>query len=159
VQRSSVSDNPPLSTWRDVDAVMTDEEPSDVICKEASDVGVLMVAALSSPDSATTEMLSRLSRYPAVALLFVGGQIDARIAPNALVARLAFQGEQAVGGTFDVGVCPWDDGCDYMHFAGERPTLVMRPLERPELLVDARRQCDVLQADLAQKCNAAGYIV
>ncbi len=78
-----------LAAWRELGAVMIARSPGDNLCRQASEQGVLIFA--EGPRQNPTSEMRRLKQWPAVGMIFCGGEASFRedrdLARNLLVAR------------------------------------------------------------------------
>jgi hypothetical protein len=152
-----------LSAWRAAADVMAVEQPSDMLCASASQIGVWLVAIVDEPADALVAELCRLARHAAVFLIALPPGAAAtpamrRAAPNLLLAeRPAFHETPQAD-------CILADAGDADAFAAavrasELPVIAGRRLATPQTLAAARRACDALQRDMAAVGDFAGYLV
>jgi hypothetical protein len=136
---------------------MLASNPDDTLCREASRVGVLLVA-LGVPDMSE---LQRLSRWPAVAIAAPSGPVEADVrslVPNLLLAQQLLPGESPA---------PWAhvaliDVANRMGLAEQirtcpLPVIAMRTGGTFSTVADGRSACDRLQGDLAARDDLPGY--
>lgn len=162
VRRTAVVDDAPLERWREADAVMVVDDPDESLCREADRCGAMLLAELPEAADARRAAMLRYGTHPSIvvvassqtafdpALLPLAKNTPAahRLDPGA--TRLArgpigiFDGEAS-----DLAALP----------EAQVPLIVRRLLCERRSLVEARAACDRLQADLAGKCEAAGFIV
>jgi hypothetical protein len=156
-----------LQEWRAADLAVLVENPNDELCQEASRLGTVLVADLSTAMNDLARELQRLARWPAVAvaLLSAGSTLPSKIhdaAKNLLLAEHRGQGTQGTPSAWaDLVVCD-DDSIDEFveRTAGlSLPVIAQRLTGWSDTLDDARRHCDRLQRDLAGRGDFAGYIV
>ena len=153
--------------WRAADLAMLVEEPGDDLCREASRVGAVLVADLTGTPERLDEELRRLCRWPAVALAILDtaqqlGENHRAAARNLLLA-------QRLTADSDSSPRPWANllVCGESHVEAMSPhavdvtlpIVVQRLCGWCDELDEARRQCDLLQRDLAGRCDFAGLIV
>jgi hypothetical protein len=165
VQPMDVND---LAAWRELGAVMIARSPSDDLCRQASQQGVLIFAE-GSPGDVVAE-IRRLERWPAVGMIVLPAGVflpaDRPLARNLLVAR-HFAGKDLAGADLpsppnSAAHC-WlveADDAELMARAAEwaLPIVAARRATRPMSLADARAECDALQADLAARVGHAGRV-
>ncbi len=151
-----------LSPWHESDVAMIVHNPDDALCREASRMGVFLVAALEAGDP---REIARLSRWPAVGIvslpnlptLDLGGLahnllLAQRIAPEqplapqpwAQLAVCEMGQSEALGGRTET--CPI-------------PVIAQRSTGERATIAQGRARCDLLQRDLAGRGEFAGYIV
>lgn len=155
----------PLSAWPKASAAMFAESPDDDLCRDASELGVLIAASVSGNRRDVEGELRRLSRWAAVAMVVIEDhesldETITRTAPNII---LAHWGESAG----DVAP-PWAratfvlvgdvSAFDAQWATLERPVVAVRKRAAPSL-EDARAGCDHLQRDLSPRGDFAGYIL
>jgi hypothetical protein len=151
-----------LATWHESDTVLLVDNPDDALCREASRVGVLIVAVLDSPDFATVE---RLSRWPAVGIVALAGgaPVDLNgLAHNMLLAQCFAAGKPVVPEPWaHIGLCEIDraDQIGAGVVDCRVPVLAMRASGHVGGPAEGRALCDRLQRDLAPHAQFAGYIV
>lgn len=152
--------------WRAADLAMQVAQPDDETCSQASRFGVVLLAELHGNAASLTAELKRLSRWPAVAIAVLSGEgrLDQSIrgaAHNLLLGGYVHPSEGLVSDWADLFVCE--------HSSAERiaaraagltlPVLAQRSAGWRDDLADARRECDLLQRDLAGRGDFAGYLV
>lgn len=84
----------PWSVWRDQHAVRVVVSPSEVVCRDASLEGVVLVAHLDAQSLVDTDIereTRRIGKWPAVAMLLITGDVAGDLplrdaAPNCLLA-------------------------------------------------------------------------
>lgn len=169
VHRDEVADEASLEQWRDSACVLFVDDADDELCRAASETGVWLMTTIGDDERSPIEELVRLGRHPCVAIVVVRSELaDARelrtAAPNTLLARFSDRkfGLDAAEATDVLVPLLLDDGNSLgLRWAAtaELPMIVMRPIDRRVSLEEARAACDVLQSDLADKYDAAGYWV
>jgi len=149
-----------IEDWREHSAVILADEPTDSLCRNASEQGVLVFARLSGTDR-LEERLHRISACPSVAVVWIDdAPIDeplTDVGSNVLLAaniREKVNWEHA-----DVIVWEVGDTIDDAALSIDKPLIAIRPLSEKMLLPVARAACDRLQRDLAPKYDLAGYFV
>jgi hypothetical protein len=173
VRREVVVGDAPLELWREMATAMVVDDPDEELCREASECGVILFVSSSQVTGARNRIRS-ICRYPAVAMLIVPHFTLAGIehhvpdlrscARNLLIAdsdtleegvRFGLQSanaavlhRQRAGGEQIASLMAYDP----------RPILIQANTGKRSL-IEAREACDKLQADLAGKCDPAGYIV
>lgn len=157
----------PLADWRAADLAMIVEQPDDELCAEASRLGALLIAELAGEGESLATELRRLARWPAMAMavLPAGAGFD-WASPRA--ARNLLVGQRVQGSAFsvqdfhaDVVVCENDTAERIAVMARDVsvPVLAWRRAGWRDELADARRECDLLQRDLAGAGEFAGFLV
>lgn len=169
VHRVEVADDGSLEQWRDAATVMFVDRADDDLCRAADEAGVWLMTTAGDDESSAIDDLIRLGRHPSVAVVIVksegNGVRELRTAaPNTLLARFSDRkfGVDAADSTDVLIPLLLDDGGSLglpWAAASALPMLVMRPLDRRVPLTEARAACDVLQSDLAEKHDAAGFMV
>jgi hypothetical protein len=176
---SSVNDLS-LAKRHDVGLAMLVTNPDDALCKQASHIGVLLVADLTvpveqiAPSEWIADELRRLSNFAAVgfAVLPTRDELDESQldlpADDLLSAARGIILVQCVVAASDkiqpwarALLCPADDldVAAAIAAASPLPVIVRRSVPNPTTIDDARRECDHLQRDLAGRGNFAGYLV
>lgn len=162
-----------LLPWREYDAMMLVDAPSDALCREASEVGVALCARLAActPDGAWRDQDSllaeaqRLGRWPAVAILFVeqASLLDeallARV-PNTLIAVRSSEDSLPHDALAHVVLCPVETFHDQraeLESRG-RPILVIQSRQEPTL-PDSRDACETLLDTLGGSRCLAGAVL
>jgi hypothetical protein len=158
VLRGMMADELPrtdLAGWHEADAAMVVRNPNDAVCDAASRVGVLLVAELGTNE---VPQIVRLRRWPAVGIVVVTGPADHDLrgeGHNAILAQRLPAGGPAPA--------PWAQAALVEAGAGfenlQVPRIALRPAGQLETVEEGRRRCDLLQRDLAQLGQFAGYIV
>jgi hypothetical protein len=166
VLRAVAADHVPhcnLEDWREASAAMLVRSPSDALCDEASQIGVLLVAEIA-PD---IDELRRLGRWPAVGLVVPprGESLPVEaeeVRHNLLVAERIATGAMVTrsAGT-SVAIVELEGVASASIEIAQRPAaLIARRVNGSfASVVEARAACDVLQRELAGKADWSGYIV
>ena len=159
-----------ITQWRATETMMFIEDIDDSLGGELSEAGVLAMTMLKKRDENIEESLIRLSRYPAVALIWIEGVASIEptwqtAARNVLLGR--FNATSPIDSHRDAtGFC-----CFAMPESSEPtglaaaeatglPLLAIRGISDVRTLNDARRLCDRTQRDLAElRHDVAGYII
>ncbi|HJT35392.1 MAG TPA: hypothetical protein VJ783_25425 [Pirellulales bacterium] len=157
----------PLADWRAADLAMIVEQPDDELCAEASRLGVLLIAELAGEGESLAAELRRLARWPAVAMVVLpaGAGFDwasPRAARNLLVGqRVQGSGFRVQDFKTDVLVCEGETAERIAAMASDAsvPVIAWRRAGWHDELADARRECDLLQRDLAELGEFAGFLV
>jgi hypothetical protein len=156
--------------WHDANAAFVVPsfyvESTDEQLAEASQFGALTVIEMAR-GQAGIRNLRQISAHPAVAMA-VGNQnmspdiSKKEVSPNILLA-------QRIDAEDPVARQPWadlllttttdPDLLTQISQLGELPIIVVRPLDSPIAITEARAACDQLQRDLAPVGQFAGYIV
>jgi hypothetical protein len=166
VQSQEVPETP-LADWHEADLAMYVTGPSDELCGEASRLGVVLIVELDGDAASLGDQLRRLAKWPAVAVavLPTGQRIErslCRFAPNLLLAGYSSVGEPAlVPDWADLIVCEdvsAEELAQRTRALGQ-PVLALRSAGWRDDLAGARRECDLLQRDLAGRGEFAGYVV
>jgi hypothetical protein len=136
---------------------------TDQLLATASELGVLVIAELSSQDDCRQE-LSRLSRHAAVAMVLLAADMPLRPAASSstLLVRWLVQGErEPPPDDVRAALAQVHDVATFANWAGglSRAVIAYRPLVETSDLATARAACDRLQRDLAPYGQFAGYIV
>jgi hypothetical protein len=171
VRRSVVLGDAPLSLWRETDTTMSADDPDENLLTEASRTGVYVIARIGVPELEAPGQLRKVAKYPAA--LIAG--LNVLVNPDpALVRSVVLAVESCPMPNYLIS--GWDDeepakayvlessGVRNPYNIAEKvlskssPVLVQRNTGK-RTLVDARKACDELQADLAEICDPAGYIV
>lgn len=164
---ASVSDRD-ISAWHEADLAMLAPEPTETLCREASEIGMLLLADLREIAELEAE-LARLARWPAVGVAFAANSPDIALsresAPNLLIASPGLESDDCRGA--HLTIC--DFASEFPTILGpepRRPVIVSRPLAEPLSAAGARRACDDLQRDVAERLverniswRPAGYLV
>lgn len=170
VNRDIVQPAASLEEWRASAVVMSVVEPDDALCREAGEVGVVLIAGVrSSGGRDAVATVRRLSRYPAVAVALIESVMPLEseyrsAARNTLLAcwqpNLPPTDQADATDVFLATKYSFTrlDGVPTL-WESERPVFAFSPLQNPHTLDEARSRCDELQADLAGKCHPAGYVV
>jgi hypothetical protein len=171
VRRSVVLGDAPLSLWRETDTTMSADDPDENLLAEASRTGVYVIARIGVPEIEATGQLRRIAKYPAV--LIAGINVLVNPEPS-LVRSVVLAVESCRMPNYVIS--GWGErerarayvlessGVRNPYNIAERvvgessPVLVQRNTGK-RTLGDARKACDELQADLAEICDPAGYIV
>lgn len=170
VRRSVVVGEAPLEHWRETATVMVVDDPDEDLCREASEVGVLLFATLGVSSIPLRDRIRRLRRYAAVAMVIVEafGPSEADFTPDDARNVVLAQAIDVEPGVHMI----WPEARCLVIDCGRRgeenaatgvaneaiPCLVQRNTDLGTLM-ELRAACDRLQADLAGKCDPAGYIV
>jgi hypothetical protein len=171
VRRSVVVGEAPLALWRETATVMVVDDPDEELCKEASEIGVVLFARFNKPKDLCKSVRS-VARFASVGMIMadrwelccVEDVADLRsVARNVIIAieDTTEPGLRIGCKSAQVQVILGYPGTDRIasFLAHETsPSFVQRNTGK-RTLIDARAACDALQADLAGKCDPAGYIV
>lgn len=163
VRREVVVGDAPLELWRETATVMLVDDPDDELCREASEIGVVLFARIFKAGPNLPDTIRKLGRFPAVTAIVVSSsiivpEIDPTLARNALLVQELVAERGVIGYSEWARAFSWSIGrldCVGWELG---PALVQRGTGKRSL-VEAREACDRLQADLAGKCDPAGYIV
>jgi hypothetical protein len=167
IGRDRVRPSPPLESWRDGAAALYAFQPDDLLCRQASEAGVYLLAELDGPGGATVERIARLAQWPAVAFLVLAagtpvGELERFAAANVVLAE-RFDAGQAVRPSAWARAAVVDVAAAGDFAAAVQdvtlPVIARRPLPQPAPLAVARRACDDLQRELARYGDFAGYVV
>jgi hypothetical protein len=173
---------PTLANWHASDMAMLIAEPDASLCREASRLGVFLVADLTSlPVDVQFTQVHALAVYPAVALMAVTLPQEAdvgKLIPGAWLAAW-FRGGRFVPARWP-HVVLWDVDNNHEHdqnrghksqasnhgaadhdwaAAAAYPIVACRSAGSFASLPEARKACDLLQRDLAPRLDLAGYFV
>jgi hypothetical protein len=160
-----------LAEWHNLDTVLIDPSPPDDLCRQASEIGVLLMAELSGANDHIRRELLRLSRWPAVGLAVVESpeRLEPQIrasAPNMLLVSRLVTNATAPPAWANALLIDAHDQESLIRIAGQTsaPVLAERRLPTTASLAAARAACDTLQRDLAQGLASqgieiAGYVV
>ena len=159
-----------LVAWRAADAAMIIRQPSDDVCRQASEQGVLLLAEIRPDIPDPLAELRRLSRWPAVGVAILDSSTcmvassDLRAAArNLLLAQRT--GSAVISAE---PLCDWaqlivaettPDPLALNARLSHIPIIVRCALAKPVSLPSARAACDLLQRDLAPVGDFAGYVV
>jgi hypothetical protein len=163
VYRDLVHDEP-LQAWRDTETAMVVANPSEELCCETSQEGVLVVAETASDLAVQDIPTDRPMFQQWASVAFVIGTGNGRLqrhTRNAIAIvpetepNAAAQDAQSPR-ILDVEQIGFEN---VSHIARQTPTIAMRRLRGRYSLEEARAACDLLQRDLAPHCDCAGYIV
>jgi hypothetical protein len=148
-----------LNSWHESDLAMIVHDPDDALCREASHMGVFVVAAL---EAGQLGEIARLSRWPAVGIVTLPNMptLDSGgLAHNLLLAqRIAAEPPSAPQPWAQLAVCEMgrsDDRIEPLSI----PIIAFRATGGRSSVVQGRAKCDLLQRDLAGRGEFAGYIV
>lgn len=163
VRREVVVGEAPLELWRETATVMVVDDPADELCREASEIGVILFARISKAGPNLPDTVRKLGRYPAVAAIFVSSdvfvpELDPTLARNALLVQELVAERGVIGYSEWARAFSWSVGRLDCVIWDLGPGLVHRNTGK-RTLIEARAACDSLQADLAGKCDPAGYVV
>ncbi|MBL9080211.1 MAG: hypothetical protein JNK76_00305 [Planctomycetales bacterium] len=150
-----------LSDWRGSATAMCVTEPDDELCRESSEIGVVMMAALPAAQKTSGQTVRRLSQYPSVAFIELNCPVlesDRLNARNTLflkrMSRTSSSQDKPDTYIWDFHDGDFTPASDIFRLT---PVIVRRPVEKPESLESARAACDALQRDLAGTYDVAGY--
>ena len=160
VRREAVVEPAPLQSWRTADTALFVDDPDETLCRAADETGVVLFARAPQPVDDRNAALRRYGTHPSIAVVELPAAAHdpatANLARNTLVAY-GCDSDTAVppGAPRIVELTPAETFVP----AAEAPLFIRRTLTTVGTLVEARAACDRLQADLAGKCDAAGFIV
>jgi len=140
--------------------VLVVDRPTEAVCREASDHGVALavIVQADSPDFATE--VQRLARHPAVCFAMIQGDISAvenasDLGPNLIWLPWVDPRRPTPLPSWANGVVV--DATDQKAFAGYVATCDTLVVAYRQANEDQRQQCDVLQKDLVEIGDFAGY--
>ena len=157
----------PIAEWRANDLAMLVEQPGDELCRDASRLGVVLIADMTECREQVDNELRRLACWPAVAgaVLASGQLLEASTRSTARNLLLA----ERCGPEADFAPSPWADvviceGASADAIAAQAnkihvPVVAQRAAGWGDDLADVRRECDGLQRDLAGRGDFTGYVV
>ena len=151
-----------LAAWRDSDMVMLVNNPDASLASEASRIGVLLAAELDAADAPT---LRRLSQHAAIALVVLPANWEKPtdvVAHNLILAQRFSPDEPITPATWaQTLLCETDDPKALAAKVRDcpLPVIAVRAAGKLAKIADARKQCDLLQRDLAGRGDFAGYLV
>jgi hypothetical protein len=166
VRKNVVIGDAPLSLWRETETTMSVDDPDDTLLEEAGRLGVCILANLREPDRTLLDRLRRISQFPSVMVTSIDCMTvdpDPSEVPNLILSQSADLPNNVIA--------PWRRAL-ILQCSGVRnpyniaqivaldpiPVIIKRQTGMRSL-ADARNACDELQADLAEICDPAGYIV
>ena len=156
-----------LNAWRKTGLAMYVEEPSEKLCQQASELGILIIGSITNASHDIAARLRELSCWPALAIAVLDPSVQnlahlSRFAPNLLLA-------QHIDGESLNQVCP---DCalvfadvskisDLSAISAQSycPIIATRQVETELNITNRRTACDHLQRDLAPIGDFAGYCV
>jgi hypothetical protein len=158
----------PYSAWRESQAVRVVVDPSERVCQEASEEGVMLVAELrgGSTDSLAREV-HRLGKWAAVMLIVVGHREATELplrarAPNVLLATHVVEPDsRALSPWAHVGLCDLSESglASRRVVAGAIPWMARRRLASAIPLEEAVEQCRRLYEEIAPLGACLGCLV
>jgi hypothetical protein len=153
-----------LKEWRELQTTLVVRNPSEDLCRQASEVGVLLVAELDSHDE---DSIRRLARWAAVGMVVLPADPrHERAALRSLGQNLLFAERLVTGDELrpsawaDVAFCELDSSAEVatrIQKCQAAIIAVAEPTEYTNLEV-ARSACDQLQRQLAGHDRWAGYV-
>ena len=157
---------PDLGAWRDASAALVVKNPSDQLCEELSQAGILLVAEVQGTAADIASELARLSRWAAVGIAILectetlGIEIRRR-APNILLGKRTKGGAAVEAEWAHVALCAASELARFSGCAQETHLPVIAERRTTQRLPPnaARAECDRLQSDLADIGDFAGYVV
>jgi hypothetical protein len=159
--QTQVRDVEEINAFQDNAGVLVVQNPPDSILDMASLSGVLLVVELDSGD--LLQDLRNLTRWPAVAIAILPTACDVdddmrAAAPNLLLAqRIDVTSANPLADWAQVAIC---DAMEVkLAESWAVPIVAERRLTGDYTLIEARRECDHLQRDLAPIGDFAGYVV
>ena len=155
-----------LAEWQAASAAIVVANPSDELCRAASEQGVLIVARVMKGQE-ICQQLERLSGWAAVAMAVLPPDTPPslqfrRAAPNLLLAQWQSSARQAPPASWaQLMFCEVSDAGRFHQVAEQcpLPIVAVRGLNEVRNLAAARHDCDRLQRDLAPRGDYAGYVV
>lgn len=152
-----------FAAWRELGAVMIARSPTDDLCRQASEQGVLIFAEGLGQD-ATTE-IRRLGQWAAVGMIFLSEEDslaeNPALARNLFLAREITAEDQFARASRAHGLLVSADAGELLARAAQlpMPVLAARRCARSMPLAEARAACDELQAELAGRIDVAGLVM
>jgi hypothetical protein len=154
------------SEWRERSAAAVVQCPDDVLCREASLEGVLLVARIDSAYGELLAQLRRLAQWPAVGVVVVDAAVEEagawrRAAPHVLLACGDVERADRIPPWAQVALAPAERLVDPRFYSSGPvvPLVATRSATAAGSLAEARAACDALQRDLAPSGDFAGYVV
>lgn len=159
--------NPDLSLWRENDLALVVRHADEALCRQASRIGVLLMAQLDALDASE---FARLARHASVGLISLPADATVDLAGkghNVVLAARFGPGQQfGIPAWAQVAMFEGQDATELaLRIAASKiPAIAVRPTEDALDLAASRAACDALQRDLAAQCNPtqcdpAGYVV
>lgn len=160
-----------LTSWRRASMALFADDPTDELCREASEEGVLILARLAGAAEQVATSVERLARWASVGVVIVEASAFPTDDPRSLARNLLLAAAIESSAGEEVHRPPpwahlllrtWTEPSAREVFRGiqrARPLLVIRPAGPQATPQAARSACDHLQRDLAPWTQAAGYIV
>jgi hypothetical protein len=154
----------PLLEWRQADMTLFTHRPDEALLREADEAGVWIVAEIADTGPTALTEIMRLNRHPSVAAAVFAtpeplSEAYRAAAPNLLLARTGDDGPGDMVDAAHLLLATASSAGQASVRTSTRPILAAQPLTEPTTPRLAREACDRLQADLAGKYDAAGYIV
>ncbi len=160
VRREAVVEPTPLESWRAADTALFVDDPDEALCRAADETGVVLFARAPQPVDDCNAALQRYGTHPSIAVVELPAAAHdpapANLARNTLVAYGSDSDTDAPRGAPRIVEL---EPAETFVPAAEAPLFIRRKLTTVGSLAEARAGCDRLQADLAGKCEAAGFIV
>jgi len=161
--RSTSVPSTELHLWRELQTTLVARNPDDDLCRQASEVGVLLVAELDTLDEGA---IRRLARWAAVGMVVLPA--DPRheraflrsLGQNLLFAERFVAGDPVRPSAWaDVAFCEMDSPelTARIEKCAAAIVAVASPTQYPDLAT-ARSECDQLQRQLAGHDQWAGYV-
>lgn len=162
VNRKAIIGETEIEHWRELATVMAVEEPSDDLLTMASETGTVVFAVIRSPNFSLNPILRNLSHFPAVALIQLNGRVDADSLST--TRNTLFMTDYSISSDANCRqvalhrVSGLEAFTNWPH-STHLPVIGFRTHTMRFPLADARSACDILQGELAGKCDAAGFYI
>ena len=150
-----------ISEWSNHNTVLFANEPTDPICRQATEQGVLMVARLCGTDN-LTHRVRRLAAHPSVLVVWIDEvTVDKNLLEDMDASVLIAANINDANSCQHAALAVWQvaDTLPEIVQTFDKPVLAIRPLQTRSTLAEARVACDQLQRDFAPQLNLAGYFV
>ncbi len=151
----------PMEVWRETATTVLDGQ-DDAKLQEASEVGVTSVAFIHGAGEEVAKAARRMSCFPSVVMIHAIAHVSPSLVASArntlFISDYNNRSDSDQSQVDFLYICPPDAAWSWPQDSS-KPVIAFRPAMIPASPYEARAACDTLQADMAGKCDPAGYFV
>ncbi len=151
----------PMEVWRETATTILDGQ-DDAKLQEASEVGVTSVAFIHGAGEELAKAARRMSCFPSVVMIHAIAHVSPSLVASArntlFISDYNNRSDSDQSQADFLYICPPDAAWSWPQDSS-KPVIAFRPAMIPASPYEARAACDTLQADMAGKCDPAGYFV
>ncbi len=151
----------PMEVWRETATTILAGQ-DDAKQQEASEVGVTSVAFIHGTGEELAKAARRMSRFPSVVMIHAIAHVTPSLVASArntlFISDFNNRLDSDQAQVDFIYICPPDAAWVWPQ-DNSKPVIAFRPAMIPDSPYEAREACDKLQAEMAGKCDPAGYFV